>query len=289
MKKIIAIFISLLMIISLASCTQTEPYSVLEVGGYDNFSGADHQSEITLEIENYSKILKSSKKTVKVNGVDWDVEYYASQKGYLYKNNLDCYEKKSDGVYVQIGINEKTGVVDSYSWVDVNYCENKTDPELSEEDCLNIAKTYLNEFIDSDDYEVINTRYLEIPEYRAIYDFEFVRMIDGVKTSDKANIGVSVFGDVISHLFISLGEMDGAVLPTNEEMQIIQDNVDNKVKDIYDNVSEQYDISYNISDKVLVKLSNGKYAFEYYITVDLKTENISPEITETTKLLIYLD
>lgn len=264
-------------------------YAVLEIGGYDNLSGANHKTEIILDNKEQSKLFISPNKTINVNGIEWNVDYTISEKGYLYKNNLDYYEKNENGVYVQIGINEDTGVVDSYSWVDVKYTENKNVSELTEEDCLDVAKTYLSKFVTSDEYEVVNIRYMEIPEYKAIFDIEFVRVIDGVKTSDKAYIGVTVFGDVISHLFVSLGEMADATLPTDEEMKIIEANVDEKLDTIYGNVSADYDVSYEIADKILVKLSDGRYAFEYYVTVDLKTKDAPTKITETTKLLIYLD
>lgn len=277
------------MVLSLVACSKTEKYAILEVGEYDNISGADHKAEITLEIQERSKIFINSDKTVKVNGIDWNVKYNKSKEGYLFKNSLDFYEKDENGIYVQIGINEDTGAVDSYSWVDEKYVENQTGTELTKEECLSIARTYLSNFIDPDGYETVEIRYMEIPEYKAIYDFEFVRMIDGIETSDKAYVGVSVFGDVISHLFTSLGELANANLPTEEDMQIIQNNVNAKLDAIYKSISNKYHISYEITDKVLIKLSNGKYALEYYITAKLETENIPTKLVETTKLLIYLD
>ena len=129
----------------------------------------------------------------------------------------------------------------------------------------------------------------EIPEYKAIYDFEFARVIDGIKTSDTAYIGVSVFGDVISHLFVSLGELADAEAPTEKEMEIIQDHVDAKLAAIYENVSSKYDISFEIEDTVLVRLSDGKYAMEYYVRTDLVAKDTQAKVAEATKLLVYLD
>ena len=67
--------------------------------------------DITLDNENYSKVLVIPQKTVKINGNDWKVEYCGSQKGYLYKNDLDNYTRDEDGVFVDIGINKDTGTV----------------------------------------------------------------------------------------------------------------------------------------------------------------------------------
>lgn len=289
MKKMIICLVIAQMLMSLCACSEANTYTVLEVGGYDNFSGANHMEDITLDNENYSKVLVIPQKTVKINGNDWKVEYCGSQKGYLYKNDLDNYTRDEDGVFVDIGINKDTGTVDSYMWVDQKYVESQTGAELTEEECLDIAKTYLGDYVKTDEYEVVNVRYLEIPEYKAIYDFEVVRVIDGIKTSDTAYIGVSVFGDVISHLFVSLGELADAEAPTEDEMEIIQNNVNAKLDAIYENVSSKYDISFEIEDTVLVRLSDGKYAMEYYVRADLVAKDTQAKITESTKLLVYLD
>lgn len=289
MKKMIICLVIALTLMSLCACSEANTYTVLEVGGYDNFSGANHMEDITLDNENYSKVLVIPKKTVKINGNDWKVEYCGSQKGYLYKNDLDNYTRDEDGVFVDIGINKDTGTVDSYMWVDQKYVESQTGAELTEEECLDIAKTYLGDYVKTDEYEVVNVRYLEIPEYKAIYDFEFARVIDGIKTSDTAYIGVSVFGDVISHLFVSLGELADAEAPTEKEMEIIQDHVDAKLAAIYENVSSKYDISFEIEDTVLVRLSDGKYAMEYYVRTDLVAKDTQAKVAEATKLLVYLN
>ena len=289
MKKIIALLLGALILVSLCACSKANTYTVLEVGGYDNFSGADHMDEISLDNENHSKILVLPQRTVKINGNTWKAKYCGSQKGYLYKNNLDNYfTNPEDGVVVTFGINNDTGVVDSYLWTDVKYAESQEGAELTEEECLDIAKTYLGNYVKTDEYEVVNVRYLEIPEYKAIYDFEFARVIDGIKTSDTAYVGVSVFGDVISHLFVSLGELADAKAPTEDEMEIIQNNVNAKLDAIYENVSSKYDISFEIEDTILVRLSDGKYAMEYYVRTDLVTKDTQTKITEATKLLVYL-
>jgi hypothetical protein len=83
---------------------------------------------------------------------------------------------------------------------------------------------------------------------------------------------------------------DGATeAPTEDELEIIQNNVNAKLDAIYENVSSKYDISFEIEDTVLVRLSNGKYAMEYYVRADLVAKDTQAKITESTKLLVYLD
>ena len=266
-------------------------FEVLEVGGYDNLSGAAHQDEISLEIESYEKKLVQSSKSINFNGESVATKYRNTQKGYLYHNTLDYYEKKDKGILIKFGINNDTGNIDRYSWIDVNYASNKKDTiQLSRDECLTLAKEYFDKFADSSEYELIEENYQKIPEYQAIYDFTFARVINGVETSEKASIGITVFGDVISHLFICLGEMKNVSLPTEEEFEIIQNNVDRKIREIYDNITDQYQYSYEIDKTTFVKLKNGRYAIEYYVGVDLEPLDSSKiGFGELTKLLVYVE
>ena len=52
----------------------------------------------------------------------------------------------------------------------------------------------------------------------------------------------------------------------------------------------KYDYSWNNTGKVFVKLSDGTYALEYYISVKLVPKNaLAKEAVETVKLLVYID
>ena len=290
MKKIIVCLLFVALLISLFSCSNSKKYEVLEAGNYDNLSGANHTEEISIALETKEKIFIDREKNISFNGSDYAVEYDNTAESYLYRTEVDYYESEETGKLVEFGINTKTGNIDRYSWVDVNYAKEIDKPEISRDECFEIAWNYLTKYIDTKNYELINEKYRDIPEYKAIYDFEFRRVIDGVQTSDCAYIEVTVFGDVVGHMFISLGEMADAKLPSDEEMQTIRTKVEEKLKTIYDNVSEKYTVSYEIPDPVFVRLSDGKYAFEYDIGVSLAPlNNPNMPISELTKLLVYLD
>ena len=291
MKKVIYSFVLLISLaILFTSCHSSVKYKVLEAGGCDNASGANHQEEIDLENQVFKKPLLNSHKDIRINDKDYTGKYRNSQKGYLFKNDVDYYESNENGELVQFGINQETGRIDKFSWVKLDYINNKEGSALNYEQCLVVATKYLNDFVDATEYTLVASRYLEIPEYEAIYDFEFVRVIDGVKSSDKAYVGVTIFGDVISHLFVSLGEMRDATVPSADDFKIIENNVDKKVQSIYSDVYDKYKYSYEIADKIIVKLSDGKYAMEYHLEVTL-TSISSPEssIAERTCLIVLLE
>lgn len=290
MKKIIACLFFVAIFVSLFSCSNSKQYDVLEVGGYDNLSGANHSEEISIALETKEKILIDREKNISFNGSDYAVEYDNTAESYLYRSEVDYYEKNEPGRMVKFGINAKTGNIDRYSWVDVNYAKEIDKPEISRDECFEIAQKYFANYIDVSEYEFVDEYYREIPEFKACYEFEFRRVIDGIRTSDCAYIDVTVFGDVVNHMFISLGEMKDAKLPSSEDMQTIRTKVEEKLKAIYDNVSDKYAVSYEIPDPIFVRLSDGKYAFEYDIGVSLAHhDNPDMPVSELTKLLVYLN
>ena len=293
MKKFIAIIcVTTIILLCVISCSsmQKKEFVVLEAGEYDSNSEANHKMEISLSPEIVKKDINNTTKMIKYNNDQYDSKYRKTSEGYFYRNELDLYECEKNQTEFTFGINSDTGKIDRYSWWNPNYVKEITKPELTRDENLEIARNYLAKYIDTNDYELVDEKYRDIPEYKAIYDFEFRRVINGIQTSDCAYIGVTVFGDISDHLFISLGEMADAELPSDEDMQTIRTKVEEKLKTIYDNVSDKYTVSYGIPDPVFVRLSDGKYAFEYDIDVSLAPhDNPDMPISELTKLLVYLD
>lgn len=292
MKKVIIIILCMIFTVNLVACsTQSNKFTVVEVSGYDTYSVASRHNDVSLNIENYEKLFKLDK-SVTINGNTFVGEYTRSAKAYFYNADVDYYEYADDGVRVDFGINSNTNVVVSYSYVDFNYTTKKGNaPVLTENECFDIALEYLEQYIDADEYSMISSNYSEIPEYNAIYDFEFVRLVDNVETSDNVYIGVSIFGDVISHLFGgTINEMNNVPDLSAEDYKTIESNIDTKIKSIFDTVKNEYDYSYACDEKRLIKLSDGAFAMEYYISVNLKPKNPAAiDKSETVKLLVYLE
>lgn len=280
-----------MILFSSVACSSTK-YNVVEAWDYDNVSGAEHKMEFDTNSKKYEKAISPVNKKMNFNNKEYELYYVNSKKGYLYEDDIDFYEYIEKGTNISIGINNKTGRIDSFSWMSINYLESKSNVnELNRDECLNIAQKYLADFVDDAlEYTLINERYLEMPTYQAVYDFEFSRVIDGMKTSDMAYIGITVYGDIITHLFKNLGEMRNETLPNDDDLNTIYNNINEKISVIYNNVSEKFEISYDISEVVFVKLENGKRAMIFDIDVDLLNKNDSSlHFGEFTKLLVYLE
>ena len=305
MKKRIALTI-LLSVIFLVSCSSFKDnqvpminddkafaigkFEVFEFGDFDNLSGANHSKEIDLSKKSYKKEMSLNQNTIKFNNKDINATYDETEEGYLYGYNRDFYKSKNGKETTVLGVSNIDGKVDYYSWVSSNYVDSIDEDKLTRDKCFEIAKEYLNKFIDSSEYELVGEKTWEIPEFEELYSFEFRRVIDDIKTSDYASIRVTCFGDVVGHSFISLGEMKDATIPSESDLKLIEENVDKKIQDIYSNVTEKYSVSYEIPDPLFIRMAAGRYAFEYFVEVDLTPKDDTEHtISEVTKLLVYVD
>lgn len=265
-------------------------YIALEIGPNDYVSGAAHNVDIKLISQEYISNNIGDAKKVSINNQEFSVEYYGSNKGYLYNDDKDCYQKITDNEYIEIYINNNKNRIDFYNWISKNYMDSKVDKEkLSSNDCQQIAMEHLNQYIDVDEYELLSVDYKEFIEIDGIYKFNFARVIDGIMTFDQATISVTVYGDVISHNFFCLGELKDAPIPTPSELIEIDKVVDEKIESIYKNISKKFSIEYEIDSKYIVKHSDGRYAMEYSLDVDIIPFSKDEEsISERVNIMVYI-
>ena len=289
MKKLISITLCILTIFIFTSCSKSLKIRVFEAGGYDSSSPAQHSSELNLKSITSKKVFIKKEKSFDFKGKNFDTEYIETEKGYLYKEEVNYYQTQDKSA--KFGINSDSGNIDYYRLTKPkNYLSDKTTSELSKEECIAVATEYLKTFVDISDYEMRYDRYWDSATYGGSYTFEFHRMIGGLETSDSAIIEVTVFGDIFFHKFTSLSEMKDAELPSEEDMNLILQKVEEKVKGIYQTTEEKYLTSYEISNPLFIRLESGKYALEYSIDVTMTSKN--PEdhsLSEVTRIIVTFD
>ncbi len=262
-------------------------YQPLEVGGFDYVSDADHEEETALKMDVYEKTFAVSSKQITMHDVVYQTTYDKSQKGYYYHQDVDIYRAEGEDFSADFAVNADTGRIDRFFLASKSY--DKSKEVLTRDACLALAQEYLGEFTVALDYTLVGEEYREIPEYTAVYEFEFARMIGGMKTSDAAYVGITVYGDVISHVFNSLEEMKGVKSPSAEVIATVNKNVDAKMKTIYSAISNQYRYSYEVEDIILAKMENGKLALLYEVDVTLEPVGEGKSFSEFTQFLIYLE
>ena len=290
MKKSIIILLSLVLSLSAFSCTHKKEYRVLEAGGYDESSDANHQAEIVLYATDLiQKEGVASEITTQINGKEYTLHYIGSYEQNIYQSDTDRYSFQENTDFVLVGINRKTGKKDSFTWYIKDYFDRKGDSAVDRDGCYRIAKEYLEQYTDADSYELLNERYREIPEYKGLYCFEFVRMKNGLQTSDRASIDVSVSGDVVSCIFSCLGEMKNIKVPSKSEMETIEQAVAAKLDQIY-TLSDEFSYRHETQTVTLAKLKDGKRALIYDINVTKQSgDGETTYYSELCKLVVPLD
>ncbi len=303
MKKLIAILLATVALTAVCACTTDTPpsnvsrfedakaFGVYEVNIVDNFNddaypNINHKNIIDLNDQKYIKENSNKIENFAFKNKKYNLKYQYSLKGYQYQNDVDYYEYSTDkGFVLKVGINNYTGKVDKLAWSDKNYLKDITADEKSHDECLDIARAYLAEYVDDPEaYTVMTDEYLEIPEYKAIYDFEFVRMSTATPTSDRARIAVTAYGDIKSHVFSCLGTMKDS--PSYLELASEHNGgFGEKLASLYENIK---DSRYELTNQqiTLVKLDNGAHGayfladVEVYYLIEGNTYNSFNDIVE---------
>ena len=291
-NKIVATLVAVCIMFLMVACDSKGEYTILEIGGYDYISEANHKDEFRVKWNEEIEGSLAKEKTIEYNGIEYDVNYEYTRTSYLYNSDLEYYAERDGLNYYGFGVNKATGRVDKYDWLDISYLETPDIVEKSRDECFSIAKKQLASLIeDPEQYELECENWLEIPEYDAMYLFEFVRKIDGVKTADVINIDVTIYGIVAYYGAECFGEMRGAKLPDQEKMAAIQADVDKKLDAIYEPIKDDYSVTFELDDMVFERLADGRYALEYYYTaelISLKDEKPIPR-HEMTRLIVILE
>jgi hypothetical protein len=275
MKRLATVVLSaLLTVFCFTACSQEKEmeYIAWEVGGHSMFSSpADRSSDSAPTAENIKiGYLEGTRKTFSYNGTDYEAVYDHSQIQSWANSSKHIYKYKGNGIWIDFGENIRSGRLDYYNchdWRDRS--ENTVKIQKSKEECLQIAKAYLGKYVDDPNaYEVDGANTFDLTE-GLTYFVRLSRRVNGIPASDKANISVTEYGEIIAHHFVSLGEFKDFSLPDQDQMQKIQDAFDARLASIYSSTEGKYNYSYKLYDQELIKLEDGRYLLErtYHTTL----------------------
>ena len=292
-KRMFAMLLLFSLALTLIACKSKYEYCVMEIGGYDYISEANHKDEFRTGFDSAVDEKLPQERIINYGGNEYDVNYEFTKKGYLYNGEVIRYSKIVEGKsLVEFSINKTTSRIDSYAWFDEDYLETPGLIEKSRDECLIIAKDFVASLIDDPgEYELCDEKFLEIQELKGMHRFLFVRMIDGVRTADSIAVEVTVYGTVMSYYAELFGEMRDASLPDQEKMTAIQADVDKKLDAIYEPIKDDYSVTFELDDMVFERLADGRYALEYYYTAELISLKDENPITrhEMTRLIVILE
>ena len=142
---------------------------------------------------------------------------------------------------------------------------------------------------DPENYALTLERYMDIPEYEAIYIFEYSRKIGNLYASDKIKIDVTVYGDICSWYSISLGELGNVDPIDSETLQTVETDSIAKLDKIYTEKKANWEkYSYDLGDATISKLADGTVVIEYFAEVTFTPkENPDINISELCHLVAY--
>lgn len=274
-------------------------YRVLEISNVsDGVSPVSHVGEVSLKGRQETKSSVPDKTgTDPITKESLQLTYEQTQYGYLFHNDRDEYESPEGKAICYY--NTAPGRLDGYMMCDKTREQMRQQlaaeegfARLTMEQCQEIARTYLSEYTDVEAYTLVSSTPFYQSSTENSYCFVYVRLIDGMRTSDQASILVSDFGYVMTHQFRMLGDMGDAPIPSAEELAIIDEQVSTKIEEIYSPIKDRHSYSYTIGtdDRTMLRMADGSYAMKYQVEVQLNAnDEDGSTVFDCTALLVYFE
>ena len=243
-------------------------FMVYEYGVHDGEIIGNHQIEITLNTvrKNYiNKDKLGTRKTIFLNGEEWNLKYEKSLGATDYKEDVDRYTGVCNGERVSFGINSVTGKCEHFIFRnkdDIDKTVQLTRDELYEIAYENFLSGGYTE--DPENYQLSD----ECSNGSAGYWFKFTRFVNGIETSEYIRIGLRNNGDLFWFVGNRIGEMKDIDVSAID-MDKLYDAIEIKAKKIY---GDAY-VGFEREGAVLKKLTDGSYIFDYSQHINVKNNN----------------
>jgi len=265
-KNIFLIILSLMSVFPLVACNgNTLSYEAFITDASLSGSGVDYQIEKNIyktEEKNDPSVPKTV--TLNINGYTLEGAYSHSEKIFpniFYKHFYYSADRSYDfslddsGQLLTLFISEGSGKLDT-----------ETKKELSEEECLAIAKDFIlktvSAKVDLEEYTVN-----EVKELEDRYKFEFKKYINGFATMDGAHVGVLKSGHVYSYTSTMFGKISANDMPKLDHEKIIQ-TIETKLDTLYRDVKGNYaSIDYEEIEYYFTPLEDGKPAVYCIVSI----------------------
>ena len=272
-----------IMIISFAGCNKYNQYQVLELGGFDNISNANHKEEYEINLgKNESRVLASKEKSIEWGGEVFIGEYDKTQSCDYYTNDIDYYENKEKKL--TFAVDSKNGNLKCY-FKSVNVDLNTN---YSLDECKSIAEDYVNNLInDFDEYVLESSEEVTSSEgYR--YSFDFIKKIGELKSIDSINVRVHSSGQVYAVDMRTYGTLKDAELPEYDEEKV-QEAIDKKLESIYENIYDENEVKFKEKERLVMKLDDGSMGLKISVDAEIIPKGTnSKSYYELTELIVCL-
>jgi hypothetical protein len=146
--------------------------------------------------------------------------------------------------------------------------------EITRNEAYAKAIAHLKPYVPNiEDYELVNES-----ANGSVYDFIWQRKINGIKTTDAVSVTMTKTGEIFAHVLQSVGSFENENISTIDKQKV--------EKALYEKINSMYTkyngITFNAENIMLIRLANGKYAFEYRVNIEMRNEanNIRKDYAE---------
>ena len=257
MRKYIAfLLVAILLLSSLAGCTQnpnpTDEEYTASIIGYSDSLGIKRLS-VEYEIRDYEgfKDKKGPKNvTFKLQGKETTIDLSDSPAKFSSQKYYPIYE------YGDMGFNPDGILERYYLYVETN----TSDVKCSEENAVQLAKNFISDIVNVDDFTVTNI--IDMEDVRA-YEIVFVKYVDGIKTKEEAYVSVTYDGQVYSYVANMLGQFTKDT-KNPFDMEKVKAEVYSRLEELTKDIKDKYDkIEYRDEEFRLTRLKDGSLAILY--------------------------
>ena len=227
---------------------------------------------------------EKTRKTITLNGKTWTGQYSQSVDSAFYGYDYDIYigvDLLTWKNIFSIRCNSDTGEVIGFYAEPVCLSEISKTPISRDESYEKAVEFLKKNVIDINEYVLHQEKANDI---RSGYDFSFRRVVNGVKTDDHIEIGITGAGEIYTyHLYgyKSMGNVDLSAL----NMTSLNQTIDAKINTIYKN---NFDITSN-SEITLRRLEDGTYYFYCITRVNGRTTKDGELLQDLSVLAITMD
>lgn len=277
-NRFFILLITLVFIFSLSACgkhanshTQEVSYRPMLVHYSDSVPGLSHSPEVTYwQHDKY--VDESVPKTMlqNIDGKNVTGDYAYTDKDF--PNNFATriyYDERN----LQFGLDE-AGILQFYFWGDSNI---NTNNKLicKEQECLSIAKTFLKDYTNIDDYTISTIEKAD----RGLYEFTFTKYLNGYATTDQAIVTVHNSGTLYSFSSFMLGRISNNNA-TPFEYEVLIEALHKKLDTVYKDIKNNYTSTiYEEPELFYTILDDGTSAL--YCAIDIKFSSTKNSTTST--------
>ena len=193
---------------------------------------------------------------------------------------VDVYENEYENIsdLIRIRVDQKSEKIISFTRWDYNwgeYYQERIDNGATvydKEALLEITKEFVSQQIDCfSEYTLEDFETASGPVYSA----EFTRFVQGTPTNDTITVFISVFGEIKLFDMQHVGCIDESKFPSEENMQFFINEVDKKMKKIFENHVQKYD--YKIVEVRFERLNANEHIL--YFEVECKKLGFNSDIS----------